>query len=64
MEHLLRKELTNLICVSGANISHMEHLTSQKYVSKTKMREALKKQMEYLQGIEEIKDKLLRLNCA
>jgi len=45
------KKMHDLICASGANITHMEHIASQKYVSKTKMRESLKKQMQYLQDM-------------
>jgi len=46
-------KLTNFICVLGANITHMEHLLKCKYVSKTKMRKALKTQMAYIKAIEE-----------
>ena len=57
----LRKHLTNGICVSGANISHMKYLLSQKYVSKKKMRDALTKQMEYLEDIQNSKNNILKL---
>lgn len=55
----IRRNLTNAICVSGANISHMEHLLKKKYVSKKEMKKALKTQMEYLLLIQQSKDKML-----
>lgn len=61
----LRKNLTNGICVSGANITHMKHLLKKKYVSKKEMLKALETQMTYLDMIEKSKDKMLsKLNCA
>ena len=59
IDYMIRKNLTNSICVSGANIDHMEFLVKQKNVSKKKMREALSKQMDYLIGIENAKDAIL-----
>lgn len=55
----IRKHLTNGICVSGANISHMKHLLKKKYVSKKEMRQALERQMEYLEMIQTSKNKVL-----
>lgn len=61
----IRKKLTNAICVSGSNISHMKQLLTKKYVSKKDMRKALETQMEYLEMIEKSKNEvLLKLNCA
>ena len=61
----IRKNLTNGICVSGSNISHMKHLLKRKYVSKKEMRKALETQMEYLEKIEKSKNEVLaKLNCA
>ena len=36
----IRKNLTNFICASGANISHMKFLLKKKYVSKKDMLKA------------------------
>jgi ADP-dependent phosphofructokinase/glucokinase len=61
----IRKNLTDGICVSGANISNMKHLLKKKYVSKKEMKKALETQMEYLKMIEKSKNELLiKLNCA
>lgn len=55
----IKNDLTDGICTSGANISHMQHLFKSKYVSKKKMREALEKQLIYLTDIEKSKDVIL-----
>lgn len=55
----IRKDLTNGICLSGANITHMEHILKKKYVPKKVLRESLKTQMDYLQKIEKSKNKIL-----
>lgn len=55
----VRNDLTDGIVALGANISHMEHMLKKKYVSKKDMREALKKQMEYVGIIQNSKDVIL-----
>jgi len=61
----IRKNLTDAICASGANISHLKHLLKKKYVSKKEMRKAIETQMECLEEIEKSKDEvLLKLNCT
>lgn len=60
----IRKNLTNGICASGANISHMKHMLKKKYVSKKEMLKALETQTEYLKMIEKSKNEVLsKLNC-
>jgi hypothetical protein len=58
-EQLIKKDITNAICVSGANITHMEHILKNKYVSKKQMRIALENQMKYLRTIENAKNELI-----
>lgn len=61
LPYLIQKSLTNLITVSGANISHMESLLTGKNVSRPQMREALQTQREYLSDIEVLKDQFLSI---
>lgn len=49
---IMKNKLVDLICASGANIRHMQKITSEKYVSKTEMRRALKKQSKYLEDMQ------------
>ncbi len=57
----VRNNLTDGIVVLGANNSHMENILKKKYVSKKEMREALKKQNEYIDIIQNSKDVILSI---
>lgn len=55
----LRKKLTDAICVMGSNIGYMKTLLKSESLSKKEMRKALKKQLKYLQYIEQSKNNIL-----
>ena len=55
----IRKNLTNGICASGANISHMKNVLKNKYVSKKDMRKAIERQIKYLEMIQTAKNEIL-----
>jgi glycerol-3-phosphate cytidylyltransferase-like family protein len=57
----VRNNLTDGIVVLGANNSHMENILKKKCVSKKEMREALKKQNEYIDIIQNSKDVILSI---
>jgi hypothetical protein len=62
VEFIAQKALTNAICVSGSNLSHMEFLLKKKgHVSKKEMKKALSTQKEYLHEIEEAKNRILNM---
>lgn len=57
----IRNNLTNGICASGGNISHIENLLKKKYVSKTEVRKTLKMLSENLKMIQDSKDEVLSI---
>ena len=59
LEWTIKKDMTNAICVAGANLASMEHAVKKNYVSKREMARLLKTQKEYLRLIQDAKDKLL-----
>ena len=58
----LNKHLTDAICAAGANLQHLQHLLTKKYVSKIEMRKTLAIQSNLLSQIEESKNRILTLN--
>ena len=59
-ENLIRRDLTNSICLAGSNHSSMEKLAGNKHVSKKELKRLLEKNREYLQMIEQAKNDLVK----
>lgn len=57
----LKKNLTDGICLIGSNLHTMETLLKNKYVSKKELRKRIKQQYEYLNKIEESKNKAISI---
>jgi hypothetical protein len=61
IEFLIRKKMTNAICLAGGNLSIIRKLSKNKYVSKKELNRLLDMQEAYLERIEGAKDQLLTL---
>lgn len=59
IEFLIRKKLTNAICLLGSSLAIEQVLLKNKYVAKKELRRYVTQQKVYLDRIEEAKNQLL-----
>ena len=50
----MKYEIKNIVSLAGSNVSQLNHLSKQKYISKKEMRKLLQEQINYLEQIKTI----------
>ena len=59
IEFEIKKNMTDAICSSGANLAQINRLMKKRYVPKKEMKEALEEQLRFLKMIQKSKDEIL-----